>query len=60
MRSVTEYQSRAAEFDELAERSKQPALKRRYADLAACYRLLAEERSRLIESGELEPDNPPS
>ncbi|MCK1503120.1 MULTISPECIES: hypothetical protein [unclassified Bradyrhizobium] len=60
MRTVTEYQSRAAEFDGLAELATQPALQRRYADLAACYRLLAEERNRLIESGEIEPDDPQS
>lgn len=57
MRSVVEYMARAAEFDELARSSSEPALKRRYADIAECYRLLARERQRLIETGSIEPES---
>jgi len=54
MRSVAEYLARAAEFDELARRaSEQPVLKKRYIDIAECYRLLAEDRQRLIAAGEI-------
>jgi hypothetical protein len=56
MRSVEEYLNRAQEFDELAARTDDSALKTRYADLAACYRLLASERRRLIADSTLSPD----
>jgi hypothetical protein len=58
MRSVAEYFEKAAEFDELARGARDPALKKRYADLAECYRLLANERQRLIETGGIEPEPP--
>ena len=57
MRSVAEYLARATEFDELARSSSEPALKKRYADIAECYRLLARERQRLIEIGSIEPES---
>ncbi|RZN10325.1 hypothetical protein CWO91_13430 [Bradyrhizobium genosp. SA-3] len=57
MRSVIEHQNRALEFERQAEEASQPSLKRRYADLAACYRLLADERSRMIQSGEIFRDD---
>jgi hypothetical protein len=43
MRSVAEYLAKAAEFDELARSISEPSLQKRYADLAECYRLLADE-----------------
>jgi hypothetical protein len=51
MRSVAEYMNKAAEFDGLAARAVEPSLKIRYTDMAQCYRLLAEERKRLIDEG---------
>jgi hypothetical protein len=58
MRSVSEYLEKAAEFDRLAEQAEWPALVRRFADVAACYRLLAKERKHLIEQGAIQSDNP--
>ena len=55
MRTVTDYLLKAAEFDALASGAPDPALKKRYADLAECYRLLAQERERLVVTGVL-PD----
>jgi hypothetical protein len=49
---------KAAEFDELARSTSEPALKKRYADVAESYRLLASVRQRLIETGDLKPDEP--
>ena len=57
MRTVVEYLDKAAEFDGLARASKQPELKKRYADLAECYRLLAKEREQLVAKGVI-PANP--
>lgn len=58
MRSVTEYLEKAAEFDELARSTCEPALKKRYADVAESYRLLASVRRRLIETGAIKPEQP--
>jgi hypothetical protein len=58
MRSVGEYLRRAAEFDELARSTSEETLKKRYSDIADCYRLLAEDRERLIATGAIEPDRP--
>jgi hypothetical protein len=58
MRSVAEYLEKAAEFDELARLTSEPALKKRYADVAESFRLLASVRQRLIETGDLKPDEP--
>lgn len=58
MRSVAEYLSKAAEFDELAGLASEPALKKRYADVAECYRLLASERQRLIAAGAIKSEQP--
>jgi hypothetical protein len=58
MRSVAEYLETAAEFDDLARLTSEPALRTRYAHVAECYRLLAGERQRLIETGDLKPDQP--
>jgi hypothetical protein len=56
MRSTEDYLDKAAEFHALAALTTEPTLKKRYADLADCYRLLAEERKRLIADGVIEPD----
>jgi hypothetical protein len=49
MRTVTEHlEEKAAEFDELARSTSDPALKKRFSDVAECYRLLARERERLV------------
>lgn len=58
MRSVAEYLEQAAEFDELARSTCELALKKRYADVAESYRLLASVRRRLIETGAIKPDQP--
>jgi hypothetical protein len=58
MRSVAEYLRRAAEFDELARSTREDTLRKRYSDIADCYRLLAEDRKRLIATGVIEPDGP--
>ena len=58
MRSVAAYLEKAAEFDELARSTSEPALEKRYADVAESYRLLAIVRRRLIETGDLKPDQP--
>jgi serine acetyltransferase len=55
MRSVAEYLEKAAEFDELARSTSEPVLKKRYADVAESYRLLAIVWQRLIETGALKP-----
>ncbi len=54
MRSVAEYLQRAAEFEALAASATVDALRKRYDDIAACYRLLAKEREWLI--GTIEDD----
>lgn len=54
MRSVAEYLKRAAEFEALAATATVDALRKRYADIAACYRLLAKEREWLISTGAIE------
>ena len=56
MRSVAEYLEKAAEFDKLARSTSEPVLKKRYADVAESYRLLAIVRQRLIETGALKPE----
>jgi hypothetical protein len=58
MRNVAEYLGKAAEFDELARSTTEPALKKRYADVAECYRLLASERQRLIATGAIKSELP--
>ncbi|KRR11621.1 hypothetical protein CQ12_40965 [Bradyrhizobium jicamae] len=54
MRSVAEYLEWAAEFDELAASANVEVLRKRYADIAACYRLLAKAREWLISTGAIE------
>ncbi|HWO29513.1 MAG TPA: hypothetical protein VNO32_12030 [Candidatus Acidoferrum sp.] len=55
MRSVADYLEKAAEFDELARSTSEPVLKKRYANVAESYRLLAIVWQRLVETGALEP-----
>ena len=59
MRTVTEYLLKAAEFEGLATAAPDRSLKKRYADLAECYRLLAQERERLVMNGAI-PDTAPA
>jgi hypothetical protein len=54
LRSVAEYLERAAEFDNLAASASVEVLRKRYADIAACYRLLAKDREWLISTGAIE------
>jgi hypothetical protein len=56
LRSVAEYLETAAEFDELARLTSEPTLRTGYAHVAECYRLLASELQRLIETGALKPE----
>ncbi len=58
MRSVAEYLKRAAEYEALAASAGDDVLKKRYGDIAACYRLLANEREWLIGTGAIEGDLP--
>ena len=56
MRSVSEYLEKANKFDDLARSTSEPELKKRYADVAESYRLLATVSQRLIETGALKPE----
>jgi hypothetical protein len=58
VRSVAEYLDRAAEFEALAATASVEVLKKRYGDIAACYRLLAREREWLINTGAIEGEQP--
>jgi len=55
MRTVDDYLVKAAEFDDIADETKHPELKRRYRDLARSYKALAEARQRAINDGSAEP-----
>lgn len=57
MRSVAQYLERSAEFDRLAKGVSDPVLKKRYADIAECYRLLANDLQRLIATGTIDTDS---
>ena len=54
MRSVAEYLSKASEFEKLAATATVDVLRK--DDIAACYRLLAKDRERLIATGALQGD----
>jgi hypothetical protein len=47
MRTVAEYAAKATEFDDLAAITPDPALRKRYADLADGYRVLAKNGERI-------------
>jgi hypothetical protein len=55
MRTIEDYRAKATEFDEIADETKHPELKRRYRDLAQSYRALADARERAIGDGSAEP-----
>ena len=57
MRSVEQYMEKAAEFDRLTKEVSEPVLKKRYADIAECYRLLANDLQRLIATGVIESNS---
>jgi hypothetical protein len=56
MRSVVDYLTKATEFERLAEQTTDASLKKRYADMASCYRFLADERIKLIKEGVIVSD----
>ena len=58
MRSVADYLQRAAEFEALAATTDVDALRKRYGNIAACYRLLAKDRKWLIGTGAIEGESP--
>ena len=58
MRSVAEYLQRADEFEALAATTDVEPLRKRYRDIAVCYRLLAKEREWLIGTGAVQGDPP--
>jgi hypothetical protein len=58
VRSVAEYLKMAAEFEALAAAATVDVLRKRYDDIAACYRLLAKDRERLIATGAIEGEQP--
>ena len=60
MRSVAEYLEKAAEFEALAGTTEVEGLRKRYADIAACYRLLAKDREWLIGTGAIQSEPPSS
>jgi hypothetical protein len=55
VRDVREYLEKAAEFEALAARAGNAALRQRFADLAAGYRKLAADRERMIAEGAIAP-----
>lgn len=57
MRTVGQYLERAVEFDALAVSSSDKCMRKRFADIAACYRLLAKDRERLIATGVIPPES---
>ena len=60
MMSVKKFLAKAAEFEALAiAGGGAPTLQKRYMDLALSYRLMAEERERLIANGIIASDAPP-
>ena len=50
MRTVAEYLEKAVEFEAFAATSSE-CMRKRFADIAACYRLLARDRERLVATG---------
>ena len=54
MRSVAEYLTKASEFENFGRGGYSRRLRKRYGDIAACYRLLAKEREWLIGTGAIE------
>ena len=59
MRTVSEYLAKVSEFRTAAANETDPVLKKRFADLADSYQVMADERRRMLAAGEIEPDGPP-
>jgi len=63
MRTVAEYFGKAIEFEALSEATDDASLKKRYADIAQCYRLFARESEWLVGRsaiGDAQMDRPRS
>lgn len=56
MRTVEQYLEKAVEFEAFAATSSNGCMQKRFADIAACYRLLARDRERLIATGAIPPE----
>lgn len=56
MRSVVEYLQKAAEFEAMSTTTSIETMRKRYYDIAACYRLLAKDRERLIGTGAIDSE----
>jgi hypothetical protein len=52
MKTAAEYMAQAFEFERMANTAREPVFKKRYADLAECYRLLAKEREAIKRQAE--------
>jgi len=52
--------AKAEEFDALARAAKLQGLRKRYTDLAECYRLLTKEREQLVSDGVIPMEPLPS
>jgi hypothetical protein len=57
MRTVEQYLEKAVVFDAFAATSSNEFMKKRFTDIAACYRLLARDRERLVAMGAI-PQEP--
>jgi hypothetical protein len=57
-RGEVPYDERRTNFEALAATATVDVLKKRYGDIAACYRLLAKEREWLIGTGAIEGEQP--
>ena len=57
MRKLNQYLVKSISFERLAEITDAPHLKKRYADMAAAYRIMANERKRMIADGTLSPED---
>ena len=53
IRTVAEYVGKVAEFKRQAQHESDHGLKKRYAELADRYQLMADERRRMISDGQL-------
>jgi hypothetical protein len=51
MRTVAQYLEKAPEFEAFAATSSNECMQKRFTDIAACYRLLAKDRARLVAIG---------
>ena len=58
VRSATSYLKQADAFADMANAASHPQLRRRLADLAECYRILARERNRLAAGGTIPSEAP--